>query len=278
MYSHDEQPVLNRKDQGATFAQVVATAATFKRFKDLPVELRLKIWRKSFPPSRQINIRPFAKVSVLQLGSPPLPTILYVNSESRTETRRHYTIIFRQKFFARLFYQHKDVLPPHIPYRNEVPLCFNASKDILYLPSSSMREDLLDWVNYLAQEIPGGLTTVRNLHVNELDTKHLNRRYENTSRHFSIMKKFLASSEELEELTLTFPDQTGNFRQLLRSNQAFKDMVNWATEGGIAPGQDWAHYLGFRQSPPKLTTFRPFRPVTTYTHGNQQLDIWNSME
>jgi hypothetical protein len=81
MNTRSEKFALNRKAPGAAAARVAART-TFKLFPKLPIELRLKIWRHSFPPSRQINICPLEMVSTLELGSPPLPTALYVNRES----------------------------------------------------------------------------------------------------------------------------------------------------------------------------------------------------
>jgi hypothetical protein len=134
-------------------------------------------------------------------------------------------------------------------------------------------------VSYLSHEIPGGLKTVKYLEINDLRETHINHLSESfNDRHFTIMKQFLPTFEGPEQLTITLPDETGDLRQLLLSNQAFKNVVNQITGGGIAPGRNWAQYLGFKKSGPKNITFRPFRPVTVYSYCNKHLDIWSSME
>ncbi|KAJ5046765.1 uncharacterized protein L3040_003993 [Drepanopeziza brunnea f. sp. 'multigermtubi'] len=59
-------------------------------FPKLPVELRLMIWRLSFPPSRLVRLHP-----TFNSSQDPLPVALRVNQESRREGLRHYYMVQR---------------------------------------------------------------------------------------------------------------------------------------------------------------------------------------
>jgi hypothetical protein len=104
------------------FAQTEQEVDSFTLFPKLPIELRLKIWRYTFPRGRYINLDDhdeFALYSSYQptdhatdelKKEPLLPVTLSVNKESREETLKHYIIaflellctggIFRQRTFC----------------------------------------------------------------------------------------------------------------------------------------------------------------------------------
>lgn len=70
---------------------------SFTLFPKLPIELRLKIWRSTFPRNRSIDLHKWAMARTykfLEEGEGlPAPVTLYVNSESRQETLKHYFIL-----------------------------------------------------------------------------------------------------------------------------------------------------------------------------------------
>ncbi|KAH6712604.1 hypothetical protein BKA61DRAFT_676419 [Leptodontidium sp. MPI-SDFR-AT-0119] len=98
------------------FVQLGDPLDTFTCFPKLPIELRLKVWRWSFPRGREVSIahelfseNPFS----VFIGDPSLvdyysterelndknassslPPTLFVNQESRQETLRHYVVVF----------------------------------------------------------------------------------------------------------------------------------------------------------------------------------------
>jgi hypothetical protein len=74
-----------------------ATFESFTLFPKLSVEIRLKIWRLSFPNSRKVEFRwvvinPF---DMLLAAVATNPITLYVNQESREETLRFYEAAFQ---------------------------------------------------------------------------------------------------------------------------------------------------------------------------------------
>lgn len=115
-----------------------------------PLELRLKIWQYTFPNPRRVRL----DLSVL--SSPPptkLPVTMFVNHESRTETLKHYIVVFPTDIFD---FSSGPVTPP---------FCFNPSTDSLYYraesaESDSMRASFPKWLDYLGSKLPGGLTSI----------------------------------------------------------------------------------------------------------------------
>jgi hypothetical protein len=132
---------------------------TFTIFPELPLELRLEIWRGAFPNPRFVHFGPSCvyrhcidhhqlKMKDQRL---PLPVTLRTNSESRTETLKCYTVVLRDE---------KDKLLR--------PLCFDHLRDKLYMGYCDDYGDplMLDWVEQLKAKAPGGLEKVRNLELN----------------------------------------------------------------------------------------------------------------
>jgi hypothetical protein len=82
---------------------------TFTLFPELPLEVRLRIWRDAFPGPRFVHLgplpidfeEPFPREyninysRVKYFGSPPIT--LRINPESRAETLRFYSVILRNQ-------------------------------------------------------------------------------------------------------------------------------------------------------------------------------------
>jgi hypothetical protein len=139
---------------------------SFTLFPKLPIELRLKIWRLALPPGRHVKMdlshhfseSPTAPEYVTMKEDEHSPPItLYVNRESREETLRHYTVIFRT-----------DAIRPTKEYK-EKPFCLDPSRDSLYFFSEWLHaegEDVLqfwDWMYHLDISLPRGFSSIRSL-------------------------------------------------------------------------------------------------------------------
>jgi len=66
---------------------------TFSLFSLLPTEVRLKIWRATFPPGRRISLAIFHSKPQKNIQQPHPPTSLFANQESRNETLRYYNVV-----------------------------------------------------------------------------------------------------------------------------------------------------------------------------------------
>jgi hypothetical protein len=141
---------------------------TFPLFPKSPLELRLKIWRGAFPMPRFVNlgppcIGPCCKIlhhEVLRDQHVPLPVTLRINSESRIETLKCYTVVLRDQ---------KD--------KRRRPLYFDHVRDKLYLGDCCFwnNQQLLDWVEWLKSKVPGRLEKVKSLEFNGVSIRrHLN--------------------------------------------------------------------------------------------------------
>jgi hypothetical protein len=104
------------------------TPDSFSLFHKLPIELRLKIWRYTFPRGRYVDLDDYNGFPIYSsfqtnghLGKEPwLPIALSVNKESRQETLRHYIIVFLE-----------DPVPRRI--------CYNPSPDAAFM------EEITPW-------------------------------------------------------------------------------------------------------------------------------------
>ena len=89
--------VLSPPHDDAEQTSTMTALETFDLFPKLPIELRLKIWKLSFPIGRHITF-PFLKPANYIL--PPFedrsefPVTLRINHESRTETLKNYSVVF----------------------------------------------------------------------------------------------------------------------------------------------------------------------------------------
>jgi len=254
---------------------------TFTRFPNLPIELRLMIWRHAFPPSRRIKIYYFEEMemgSTVELGILPLPFTLHVNSESRRETLKHYCVVFRQDF------PHNRTQPQY----KELPLCFDPAKDYLYLPIWSIGMDSqFEWIQYLDSKIPGGLEMIRFLEIRNASAQDFIPDLQPPwDLQFGELKRFVLMFQGLEELRITFLDTMRRVSRHHRPTyrpipyhyrrETFLDMIHRVA--GQGP-RHWEKLLGFRpNSGPKCIRFREYRPMNIYTFDNSPADRWNGWE
>ncbi|KAM3069508.1 hypothetical protein ACMFMF_008725 [Clarireedia jacksonii] len=153
----------------------------FTLFPLLPAELRLEIWRQSFPTSRTIVLTPTPRPS--EASSAPLPVTLSVCGESRAETLRHYTILYRSEFKTR------NNLCSARPRSHLQPICFNASVDMIYFHAHDLvwpgkgRAKFNEWIRFLESRAPGILRSAKSVEVGGLDwenTLYLHLKYQET--------------------------------------------------------------------------------------------------
>lgn len=91
----------------------VSPLQSFPCFSNLPVELRLKIWRYCQPGPRLVIFSKYARYSKhdsKESPAPPAPTILFVNRESREETLKEYCLIHPQFHSFTAFNANRDTL------------------------------------------------------------------------------------------------------------------------------------------------------------------------
>jgi hypothetical protein len=139
---------------------------SFTLFQKLPLELRLKIWRSTFPKPRFVSlgrscIGPSCKVchhEVQRDQHTPLPVTLGINSESRIETLKCYTVVLRQG--EREERGQKD--------KRRRLIYFDHLRDKIYLADCCYwnSEELLDWVEWLNSKALGRLEKVKSLEFN----------------------------------------------------------------------------------------------------------------
>jgi hypothetical protein len=133
----------------------------FTLFPKLPLELRLKVWRESFPAGRHVSL-------ATNSGPPPrLPTSLRVNRESRAETLRFYVVLFKSDL-------HKD---KKITQKNEIPFCLNPARDSMWLSIGFLltrpnynTDSLNVWMDYIDLKLPGGCHSIQILELREITT------------------------------------------------------------------------------------------------------------
>ena len=96
----------------------------FKLFPNLPVELRLKIWRSTLPMPRNVGIKLRIKDAgfggwITRKNTPPPPVALQVCHESREEALKYYILSFGT-----------TVYPPTVYFNNQIDtLCFGDGFD-----------------------------------------------------------------------------------------------------------------------------------------------------
>jgi hypothetical protein len=151
----------------------------FTLFPNLPIEIRLEIWRSSFH-SRRVRIDIHYTIvpsdndssdsdsdeeddsdSSTQLQERreegDLPIALLVNKESRTEALKHYCLLLQTK---------EDL--DTILLRG--PIWLNPEIDTVCVPLATMANgwyEFFKWLSYVDSFIPGGLQAVRELEMSE---------------------------------------------------------------------------------------------------------------
>jgi hypothetical protein len=141
----------------------VKTLNTFPLFPNLPTELRLQIWRLSFPRGRQVNFAAFRTnisprhsevIRKQDLLSSPLPITLFVNKESRKETMKHYLVVSRRGYTGNLRTE------------DEQPFCYNPNLDVAWIaPITIMRHYPEHWMAYLKSKAPQAFSKTKVLEV-----------------------------------------------------------------------------------------------------------------
>jgi hypothetical protein len=139
----------------------------FTLFRNLPMELRLKIWRWSFPRGRMINLAQQPQVlssndeanSELVMSTYPLPVSLHVNSESRMVTLEHYYVLFVE-----------DMEPSEDGNKVRPPLCFNPNLDHVFISMHMVNHEksanwFVRWIYYLETAAPALLWSIEDLTV-----------------------------------------------------------------------------------------------------------------
>jgi hypothetical protein len=131
------------------------------------MELRLKIWRWSFPRGRMINLAQQPQVlssndeanSQLVMSAYPLPVSLHVNSESRMVTLEHYYVLFVE-----------DMEPSEDGNKIRPPLCFNPNLDHVFISMYMVNHEksanwFVRWIYYLETAAPALLWSIEDLTV-----------------------------------------------------------------------------------------------------------------
>jgi hypothetical protein len=147
--------------------QPASTLVEFTLFPKLPMELRLKIWRWSFPRGRVVNLarqpqflHPKDELrNQNAMSQYPLPVSLHVNCESRTVTLEHYYVLFAE-----------DMEPLNDGDQIRPPLCFNPNLDEGFISLYAAKHDksadwFTRWIDYLEIAAPALLCSVQNLQL-----------------------------------------------------------------------------------------------------------------
>ncbi|KAE8443157.1 hypothetical protein EG329_002326 [Mollisiaceae sp. DMI_Dod_QoI] len=163
---------LPNPDQGLFVQTSPDDFREFTLFPKLPVEIRLRIWRKCFPGPRTVHIEPgfsyeeppskLAQRTEMLKCDIPTPRTLQINSESRQETLRNYVIIPQSTF--RSGYQVYSVASG--------PLCFDHKRDSIQASMYDAQAHvwLFDLVN---ASFPGCLEQIKHVEMLYLhETSH----------------------------------------------------------------------------------------------------------
>ncbi|PVH74842.1 hypothetical protein DL98DRAFT_537093 [Cadophora sp. DSE1049] len=125
---------------------------TFTCFSRLPVEIRLVIWRLTFPRGRHVNFDREINSSFYHwwgsdadtsrnLGIEthcPLPTVFYVNQESRQESLKHYMVMPRvSATYPPEFIGFSSKTPRTVTFR---PLFFCPAVDTAFITMSTLND------------------------------------------------------------------------------------------------------------------------------------------
>jgi hypothetical protein len=135
----------SRIEQSQETTQLTTALGTFTFFPKLSIDVRLMIWQCSFPRGREVNFgnefmfktKWTAVMScVFQFEEPsPLPIALRVNRESRYETLKYYTILFRGDSQT-VAGQIKPV---------ERPFCYNPKLETAWINPLALQPIYWDW-------------------------------------------------------------------------------------------------------------------------------------
>jgi len=148
----------------------------FTVFPKLSIELRLQIWRASFPPARRVDLSGLDSLSrsiysmqygdsharamkgksyaSLSLSRAQFPKTLWVSQESRWETQKYYTVAFPKKYFGGMDLLDLLRLEPASPHQRceKLPIWFNPDRDSVIV--SERQLEMLDMLYDLRPSIP----------------------------------------------------------------------------------------------------------------------------
>ena len=141
-------------------------------FRKIPIEIRLQIYRLLFPASRHVCLDsdfPWTfnyESAVHAQNILPLPLSLYINRESRAETLKYYSVIFKQDSAAFTNFE---------PFA-ERPLLFDPKIDSAYVTFGSLQpregengQRFNDWLIHLNRELPGGIKAIKSLEIRDVN-------------------------------------------------------------------------------------------------------------
>ncbi|KAF8863003.1 hypothetical protein BDZ45DRAFT_738682 [Acephala macrosclerotiorum] len=162
----------------ALYIQMGKPLDVFERFSNLPIEIRLRIWRLSFPEGRNMwldighNTERFFEDWYKHHLQRPFPIALYINQESRSETLRHYVILYQSEGSPLLEQTYGSR-----PYKKggKRPMCISFTRDTVWIdPDPSWTRKLPwcnAWIEYVNESIPGGTNTIQSLEILDVDLK-----------------------------------------------------------------------------------------------------------
>ena len=107
------------------FLELSKNLDIFTSFPELPLEIRLEIWRLTFPGPRTVCLDP-CDCRDYRESHRSFPISLQANHESRQETLQHYVII-------------PQPYPRSVRPRCHRPRCFDPARDALYVHFIEMR-------------------------------------------------------------------------------------------------------------------------------------------
>jgi hypothetical protein len=236
----------------------------FACFPKLPIELRLVIWRFTFPASRKVNINAgqqnvfcsrdrFSKKMRLHTNQ-PLPMSLFICQESRIETLKHYCVYLQKQIPYSASYKSKP------PYQ---PKCFSPTRDELFLyydetsprlTCRSGRPHLREHLSSLKAEASGYLAKVRQLCVEfftPLSDKNWRLEVEilgeaDTESRFAISKDFIFYFQGLQRIIFKLDIEEGwqEGGPTLKAMRALLERNKDKFEGKTAPEVVVVHRAG----------------------------------
>jgi hypothetical protein len=175
------------------------------QFSSLPIELRLQIWRETFPApqSHLIDDRCSPGFLVAKTVRHPIPATLHVDRESREETLRHYTMIWFDKDRLATPQPSNDRPDQHKLGKKSGIVVINPKQDSVFINLTCLwcyvDTDSSNWLKALLDHYPETIRAIKTLDLG-IPTKDSSK---------IISKRFV-------------PDIIGNFESL-KEIRAFAD-------------------------------------------------------
>lgn len=132
------------------YLQPSYTLNTFDVFPKLPIELRHKIWKYTFPGRRYVCMDIIFCGDSGTLGercsrydhlseTEQLPIALSINRESRQETLRTYSLFYRSDFTSKYLWGRRGRV--RACRKNKLPICIDPEVDVVCMSSTSFAHD-----------------------------------------------------------------------------------------------------------------------------------------